>query len=168
MSSSCNYDNLRNIDSDDSRLTSPEVVANYTFSNGGGGGGASHSSSSSFNSSTATNTSTTIGTGDLLRNLQLDFNGVSRVEPFVGTAQLLRVIQAMEFHTRVPDRLFYMYSFSLDPESESPCGSVNLSRIKNQNLYLALNPSPANVNIRIYVTSYNFMEGTKIVFSNFK
>jgi hypothetical protein len=119
-------------------------------------------------SNTATSTSTTIGTGDLLRNLQLDFNGVSRIEPFVGTAQLLRVIQAMEFHTRVPDRLFYMYSFSLDPESESPCGSVNLSRIKNQNLYLALNPSPANVNIRIYVTSYNFMEGTKIVFSNFK
>jgi len=119
-------------------------------------------------SNTATNTSTTIGTGNLLKNLQLDFNGVSRVEPFVGTPQLLRVIQAMEFHTRVPDRLFYIYSFSLDPESESPCGSVNLSRIKNQNLYLALNPSPANVNIRVYVTSYNFMEGTKVVFSNFK
>lgn len=32
-SSSCNYDNLRNIDSDDSRLTSPDTVNNYTFNN---------------------------------------------------------------------------------------------------------------------------------------
>ena len=29
--SSCNYDNLRNIDSDESRLTSPEAVNNYLF-----------------------------------------------------------------------------------------------------------------------------------------
>lgn len=29
--SNCNYDNLRNIDSDESRLTSPEVVNNYSF-----------------------------------------------------------------------------------------------------------------------------------------
>ena len=29
--SNCNYDNLRNIDSDDSRLTSPEPVHNYIF-----------------------------------------------------------------------------------------------------------------------------------------
>ena len=31
--SNCNYDNLRNIDSDDSRLTSPDVVNNYLFNN---------------------------------------------------------------------------------------------------------------------------------------
>ena len=30
-SSSCNYDNLRNIDSDDSRLTSPDTLNNYAF-----------------------------------------------------------------------------------------------------------------------------------------
>jgi protein scribble len=33
-SSSCNYDNLRNIDeSDDSRLTSPDIISNYNFIN---------------------------------------------------------------------------------------------------------------------------------------
>jgi hypothetical protein len=119
-------------------------------------------------SNTATSASTTIGTTDLLNNLQLDFNGVSRIEPRVGTPQFLRIIQPLEFHTRVPSRLFYMYSFSLDPEGDNPCGSVNISRIKNQKIYLSLNPSPANVRIRIYTVSYNFLEGPKVVFSNFK
>jgi hypothetical protein len=119
-------------------------------------------------SNTATSASTTIGTTDLLNNLELDFNGVSRIEPRVGTPQFLRIIQPLEFHTRVPSRLFYMYSFSLDPEGDSPCGSVNLTRIKNQKLYISLNQSPANVRIRLYVTSYNFLEGQKVTFSNFK
>ena len=119
-------------------------------------------------SNTATSASTTIGTTDMLGNLELDFNGVSRIEPRVGTPQFLRIIQPLEFHTRVPSRLFYMYSFSLDPEGDNPCGSVNLTRIKNQNLYLSLNPSPANVRIRVYATSYNFLEGPKVIFSNFK
>lgn len=119
-------------------------------------------------SNTATSTSTSIGTTNMLNILELDFNGVSRIDPRVGTPQFLRIIQPLEFHTRVPDRLFYMYSFSLDPEGDTPCGSVNLSRIKNQNLYLSLNPSPANVNIRVYATSYNFLEKGKVVFSNFK
>lgn len=118
-------------------------------------------------SNTATSASMTIGTTDLLNNLELDFNGVSRIEPRVGTPQFLRIIQSLEFHTRVPSRLFYMYSFSLDPEGEDPCGSVNLTRIKNQKLYLRLNPSPANVRIRVYATSYNFLDGPKVVFSNF-
>jgi len=119
-------------------------------------------------SNTATSTSTTIGTTDLLNNLELDFNGVSRIEKRVGTPQFLRIIQPLEFHTRVPNRLFYMYSFSLDPEGDTPCGSVNLTRIKNQNLFINLNPSPANVRIRVYTVSYNFLEGPKVIFSNFK
>jgi hypothetical protein len=119
-------------------------------------------------SNTATSASTTIGTTDMLSNLELDFNGVSRIEPRVGTPQFLRIIQPLEFHTRVPSRLFYMYSFSLDPEGGTPCGSVNLTRIKNQNLFISLNPSPANVRIRAYVVSYNFLQGHKVIFSNFK
>jgi len=119
-------------------------------------------------SNTATSASTTIGTTDMLNNLELDFNGVSRIEPRVGTPQFLRIIQPLEFHTRVPSRLFYMYSFSLDPEGETPCGSVNLTRIKNQNLFISLNQSPANVRIRAYVVSYNFLQGHKVIFSNFK
>ena len=119
------------------------------------------------NTATASASSNTIGTTDLLRALQLNFNTTDRIEPRVGTPQFLRIIQPLEFHTRVPDRLFYMYSFSLDPEGDSPSGSVNLSRIKNQILYLSLNQTPTNVNVRVYAVSYNFLEGSKTVFSNF-
>jgi len=67
--------------------------------------------------------------------------------------------------------LFYMYSFSLDPEGDSPTGSVNLSRIKNQNLYLNFTNNSQNVYIRVYAVSYNFLEtsnnSAKVTFSNF-
>jgi hypothetical protein len=123
------------------------------------------------NVATAAAASGTIGTGDLLAQLQFDFNTTERIAKNVGSPQFLRTIQPLEFHTRVPDRIFYMYSFSLDPESESPSGSVNLSRIQNQNLYMYLNPTPTNVNIRVYAASYNFLEtsnnSSKVVFSNF-
>jgi hypothetical protein len=123
------------------------------------------------NTATVASSTQTIGTGDLLNSLELGFNTVTRIDPTVGTPQFLRIIQSLEFHTRVPDRLFYMYSFSLDPEGESPCGSVNLSRIKNQNLYFKFNVNPTNVNIRIYAVSYNFLEtsnnSAKVTFSNF-
>ena len=119
------------------------------------------------NTATYSATQGAIGTTDLLRALQLNFNTTDRIEPRVGTPQFLRIIQPLEFHTRVPDRLFYMYSFSLDPEGASPSGSVNLSRIKNQILYFSLNPTPTNVNVRVYACSYNFLENGKPVFSNF-
>jgi hypothetical protein len=123
------------------------------------------------NTATVAAASGTIGTGDILNRLQFDFNTTTRIEPTVGTPQFLRVIQPLEFHTRVPDRLFYMYSFSLDPEGESPTGSVNLSRIQGQNLYFSFNPNPTNVNIRVYAVSYNFLEtsnsSAKVTFSNF-
>ena len=119
------------------------------------------------NTATASVSSNTIGTTDLLNKLQLNFNTADRIQYTVGTPQFLRIIQPLEFHTRVPDRLFYMYSFSLDPEGDSPSGSVNLSRIKNQILYISLNPTPTNVNVRVYAISYNFLEQGKTVFSNF-
>jgi len=123
------------------------------------------------NTATVAAASSTIGTGDILNRLQFDFNTTTRIDPTVGTPQFLRIIQPLEFHTRVPDRLFYMYSFSLDPEGESPTGSVNLSRIQAQNLYFSFNPNPTNVNIRVYAISYNFLEtsnnSAKVTFSNF-
>jgi len=120
------------------------------------------------NTATASASTGTIGTTDLLNALQLNFNTTDRIEPRVGTPQFLRIIQPLEFHTRVPDRLFYMYSFSLDPEGDSPTGSVNLSIIKNQILYLSLNPTPTNVNVRVYAVSYNFLEPSgRVTFSNF-
>lgn len=116
---------------------------------------------------------TTDGSTDQLQNLVLYFNSTDRISSDVGTPVFLRNIQALEFHTRTPDHKFYMYSFSLDPEGDSPAGHVNFSRIKNQVLELTLNSSPANRNISVYAVSYNFLEfypgeSARILFNNFE
>jgi len=105
-------------------------------------------------------------------SLELFFNSTERISTDVGTPLFLRVIQGLEFHTRVPAYYFYMYSFSLDPESMRPSGGVNLSRIQNQILKLNLNSSSSARNIRVYAVNYNFFEvadgSATILFSNFQ
>jgi Large eukaryotic DNA virus major capsid protein/Major capsid protein N-terminus len=112
------------------------------------------------------------GTTDQLSNLALYFNTTERIQVQVGTPTFLRYIQALENHTRIPDRLFYMYSFSLDPESPAPSGHVNFSRIPQQILNISLNPSTDNRNIMIYASNYNFLGVDKgkvtLLFPNFE
>ena len=106
-----------------------------------------------------------------IANLELFFNSTERISTDVGTPLFLRVIQGLEFHTRVPGYYFYMYSFSLDPESIKPSGGVNMSRIQNQILKLNLNPSASARVIRVYAINYNFLQvangSATILFSNF-
>jgi hypothetical protein len=120
------------------------------------------------NSSYPTNNSTV----EQLQNLILDFNTTERISFDTGSSIFLRVIQPLEYHTRIPDRIFYMYSFSIDPEDTDPAGSVNMSLIKNQNYRFTFNTSSANRYIRIYAVSYNFLRisnsSAQIIFSNFK
>ena len=97
------------------------------------------------------------GSTDQLVSMVLFFNSTDRISADVGTPVFLRNIQALEFHTRVPNYLFYMYSFSLDPESEQPTGHVNFSRIDQKNLVLTMSPSQANRYVTIYALSYNFL-----------
>ncbi|BAT22181.1 putative major capsid protein [Yellowstone lake phycodnavirus 1] len=109
---------------------------------------------------------TTDGTTEQLVNLNLKFNGVDRIPTEIGSALYLRVLQPLEFHTRVPSRPFYMYSFSIDPETLAPSGQVNMSVIKNQTFELILNPSNSAREIRIYAVNYNFIEKGQILFPN--
>jgi hypothetical protein len=112
------------------------------------------------------------GGTDQLLNASLVFGTTERIPANVGTPIFLRNIQALEFHTRIPDGLFYMYSFSLDPEGEEPTGHVNLSRISNQNLILNMSPSTDNRNIVVYAVNYNFLTVDKghapVMFNNFE
>ena len=107
-----------------------------------------------------------------ISSLELFFNSTERISVDVGTPLFLRVIQGLEFHTRVPGYYFYMYSFSLDPESRRPSGGVNMSRIQNQILKLNLNTSASSRAIRVYSVNYNFLEvkdgSATILFSNFQ
>jgi len=100
---------------------------------------------------------TAFGTGDQLAQLNLFFNSTERISSDVGSPLFLSTIQALEYHTRNPDRIFYSYSFSIDPEGDVPTGAVNMSMIKNQILQLNLVSSLAAREIRIYAASYNFL-----------
>ena len=111
-------------------------------------------------------------TYEQLSQLVLDFNTIERVSKDIGSPIFLRVIQPLEYHTRIPNRIFYMYSFSLDPELyDTPTGAVNMSQIKNQVFQFTLNTSQANRYIRIYGINYNFMyinnSSATMIFSNF-
>ena len=122
---------------------------------------------------TTNNSYTSNGTTyEQLSQLVLDFNTIERISKDIGSPVFLRVIQPLEYHTRIPNRIFYMYSFSLDPELyDEPTGAVNMSQIKNQIFQFTLNPSQANRYIRIYGINYNFMyinnSSAKMIFSNF-
>jgi hypothetical protein len=114
---------------------------------------------------------TTDGTNEQMNKLVLLFNTTERISKDVGSSVFLRIIQPLEYHTRIPSRIFYMYSFSIDPELDEYTGSVNMSQIKNQIFQFTLNTSPANRYIRLYAVSYNFLQvnnsSAQMIFSNF-
>jgi hypothetical protein len=110
-----------------------------------------------------------------LNSLAMYFNEAQRLDPIIGTNLLLGTAQFIENHTRVPARPFYMYSFSLDPESSRPSGAVNFGRIKHQYFDFFLAPhNPAlaqNRVVTIWARYYQFLEVTgftnmRVLFDN--
>jgi hypothetical protein len=113
------------------------------------------------------------GTTDMLTNLSMEFNNVTHFGDTVGTPGFLRIIQPLEFHTRQPDRIFYMYSFSFDPQSDVPTGHLNFSLINNQNFnFKIIDGLQTGTYIRIYALAYNFVKIergiTEVLFSNYE
>ena len=92
-----------------------------------------------------------------LLSIQLDFNGETYLDSEVADTSFMYAIQPMNRHTRVPDRLFYTYSFALDPENYLPTGQVNMSRIQNKLVTLNLSDCTDIRKIRIYAKSYNVL-----------
>jgi hypothetical protein len=92
---------------------------------------------------------------DHLVSLRLASDTVDIITPDYASALYLRVIQGMEFHTRVPDSQFYMYSFGIAPELDSPSGTLNFSSLENQQHELTLTPCITGRDVRIYARSYN-------------
>ena len=93
--------------------------------------------------------------GDQLVNLQLTLNGSDVIKREFGTSLYLRIIQPLEYHTRRPDRSFYMYSFAIDPEHEDATGEINMSLVSRQLHTLSLTPCPYSRSLRIYALGYN-------------
>lgn len=54
------------------------------------------------------------------------------------SALYFRLVQPYEFHTRIPSKQIYVYSFGLRPEDHQPSGTCNFSRIDNAQLVYTL------------------------------
>lgn len=92
---------------------------------------------------------------DQLSSLTLEFGDITVIRPEVGIPMYLRVVQALDNHSHVPSRKFYMYSFSLDPENRQPAGHVNMSDIPHQLHILQLTPCPFSRSITVYAVTHS-------------
>jgi hypothetical protein len=93
-------------------------------------------------------------------NIQL--NGHDRISPRPGT--YFNLVQPYQHHTNVPkNKGIYCYSFALEPESEQPTGSCNMSRIDNAVLNLKLHnheeteDSSKTHNLKVFATNFNVL-----------
>lgn len=66
---------------------------------------------------------------DPITSVEIKFNNMHRVDS--REAAYFRTVQPYQHHTNIPRSYVYCYSFALYPESSSPSGSANFSRIDN-------------------------------------
>jgi hypothetical protein len=110
------------------------------------------------NTVTTTNWSSSYSNINHLNSMAIYFEGTQRVDPLWATNIYLGTTQFIDYHTKVPTRPFYMYSFSLDPENRKPTGTVNMGRIKNQYFDFFLKPSKHDRILTIWARYYTFLE----------
>ena len=94
----------------------------------------------------------------VLSSLRIVLNDKEYLKAETGLPLFLQTISGLEQHTRVPDRSFYMYSFSLDPENVKSAGSINFGLIGRQQFDFTLNQAGTPINLRMYMRSYNIMQ----------
>lgn len=93
---------------------------------------------------------------DIFGSAKIQMNGHDRFAE--RPARYFRLVQPWTYHTRVPTKKVYVYSFALHPEAWNPSGAANYSRIDTSQLYLNnLNPNIPIGTLRIHAISYNVL-----------
>jgi hypothetical protein len=119
------------------------------------------------------NFSSTVGSyhgfDDTFETGKILFNNSDRIA--TKNAEYFRLIQPYVYHSRIPSKQIYVYSFSIRPEEHQPTGTCNFSRIDNSNLVLSKKDNThIGHNVSIYAINYNILkiEGGMggIMFSN--
>ena len=77
-------------------------------------------------------------------------HGEEIVSRDVGSYTFYNTVQPFENHTVMPTRNFSMYSFEMNPESTTPNGTVNFSRIDEQIF--------SNASATVWARSYNILK----------
>jgi len=75
------------------------------------------------------------------------------------SATYLRCVQPYQHHTNIPDGFLYNFSFALEPESVTPSGSCNMSRIDHVDLNLTLQNGlgKEQVTVIVFARSHNIL-----------
>ena len=96
--------------------------------------------------------------------LQILLNGIEQVPNM--SWKFYRSLVPVDFHTRVPEGNFGVYSFSLYPEKKDPSGSLNIGLIQNQQFRV----KGAQLPFRIYALTYNIVRfengSARVLFNN--
>lgn len=93
---------------------------------------------------------------ELFKLATLKLNNNNRFDP--QGPYYLRIIQAAQHFTRIPDKHCYQYCFSLYPEEQAPTGTINLSRIDSCKLQLEwTSPLAVGYSLFVYARSINVM-----------
>lgn len=98
---------------------------------------------------------------DTLLKLKIRFDGSDRTENNEG--EFYNLIQTYNYHSNIPDKGIYMFSFSLNPEQYQPTGTANFSIINNIELVFSVNEIINNNNFAImnlYSVNYNILRIT--------
>ena len=103
-------------------------------------------------SSASENTDLGLGTYDTFNTGQLLFNGIERF--IARDALYFRQVQPYQYHSNVPKKHIYMYSFALKPEEHQPSGTCNFSRLDNTKLVLK---NAKAGNIKVFALNYNVL-----------
>ncbi len=84
----------------------------------------------------------------------VSFNGIDRFSK--QKASYFRTIQPLTYHSKVPRKHIYNYSFCIKPDSLQPSGSCNFSRMQNCSLNFD-NITPDDSELFIFAKNYNVL-----------
>lgn len=93
---------------------------------------------------------TDTGGVDTFTSAKLQLNGNDRFSE--RDAMTFNLIQPMQYHTAIPRKGIYVYSFALEPEKHQPSGTLNFSRIDNAVLHLT---GPTSGSLKVYCRNHN-------------
>lgn len=95
----------------------------------------------------------TLTNNEPFNEAEMFFDGNSRFNKRKAT--YFRTIQPSTYHSKVPSKHIYIYSFSLKPEEHQPSGVCNFSKLKSAKITFS---SPAtNTDILMFAHSYNLL-----------
>jgi hypothetical protein len=84
---------------------------------------------------------------------------------FRANQDYLKNVQSLEAHSNIPENCIYTYSFALNPEDDSPSGSLNMSRMDNAQMSFKFCPEAVSEGrsclVRIYARNWNVMKYTE-------